>query len=78
MAKTSGGVKVNPRKDRVRSGVDAKKTMHRLIRTYGNSNRERILRATRSVMDNLSKNTGYPREALMINPTLFGSSLRRR
>lgn len=75
MAKTSGGVRG---RDRIRSGVDAKKTMHRLIRTYGNSNRDRIYRATRAVMNNLSRNTGYPVEALMINPTLSGSSLRRR
>lgn len=75
MAKTAGGVRG---RDRIRSGVDAKKTMHRLIRTYGNSNRERIYRATRSVMNNISMNTGYPIEALMINPTLSGSSLRKR
>lgn len=75
MAKTSGGVRG---RDRVRSGVDAKKTMHRLIRTYGNKNRDRIYRATGTVMDNISKNTGYPVEALMINPNLSGSSLRRK
>lgn len=75
MAKTAGGVRG---RDRIRSGVDAKKTMHRLIRTYGNSNRERIYRATRSVMNNISMNTGYPIEALMINSTLSGSSLRKR
>lgn len=75
MAKTAGGIRG---RDRIRSGVDTKRTMHRLIKTYGNSNRDRIYRATRTVMDNISRNTGYPVEALMINPTLSGSSLRRR
>lgn len=75
MAKTSGGVRG---RDRIRSGVDAKKAMHRLIRTYGNANRDRIYKATRTVMDNLSRNTGYPVEVLMLNPTLSGSTLKRR
>ena len=74
MAKTSGGV----RKDRIRCGVDLKKTMHRLIKTYGEKNRERIYRAARYALNTLSKNTGYDKEALMINPTLSDSTLRRR
>ena len=74
MAKTSGGV----RRDRIRSGVDLKKTMHRLIKTYGGENRDRIMRAARSALNTLSKNTGYDKEALLINPTLSGSTLRKR
>lgn len=75
MSKTSGGVRG---RDRQRSGVDAIRTMHRLIRTYGNKNRQRVYRATAQVLRNLERNTGYPIDALEINPTLVGSSLRRR
>ena len=76
MAKSAGGVRGG--RDRQRSGVDVMKTMHRLIREYGNANRDRIYRATASVMNNLERNTGYPADALELNPTLIGSTLRRR